>query len=173
MKIFIRAIVVLAILGFAVPVWTTPVLADQVSFWLYDDPGQSGDGLISLSIFNLDLAQLSGQNTYPAILQYQIDGLGWQPLSSSFVTLTLDEEKSKLDLKLVPDASLGSVWPLGQNGPNTSGTIMLWLTGSGGDLSGVIMANNDTMAPIPVPAAFWLFGSGLLGLLGIRRCFAS
>jgi hypothetical protein len=29
--------------------------------------------------------------------------------------------------------------------------------------------NNDHVAPVPIPAGFWLFGSGLLGLIGIRR----
>ncbi|NNJ94548.1 MAG: VPLPA-CTERM sorting domain-containing protein, partial [Halobacteria archaeon] len=26
-----------------------------------------------------------------------------------------------------------------------------------------------TLAPVPVPAAVWLFGSGLLGLVGVAR----
>jgi hypothetical protein len=30
-------------------------------------------------------------------------------------------------------------------------------------------ANTDNLAPVPVPAAVWLLGSGLLGLIGIRR----
>jgi hypothetical protein len=28
---------------------------------------------------------------------------------------------------------------------------------------------NGTYSPVPVPAAVWLLGSGLLGLIGIRR----
>jgi hypothetical protein len=30
-------------------------------------------------------------------------------------------------------------------------------------------ANTDNLAPVPVPAAVWLLGSGLLGLVGLRR----
>ena len=30
-------------------------------------------------------------------------------------------------------------------------------------------ANLDSLAPVPVPAAVWLFGSGLVGLMGMRR----
>ena len=28
---------------------------------------------------------------------------------------------------------------------------------------------NVTVAPVPVPAAVWLFGSGLMGLIGVAR----
>jgi hypothetical protein len=27
----------------------------------------------------------------------------------------------------------------------------------------------DVVSPVPIPAAVWLFGSGLLGLIGIAR----
>ncbi|PPD35544.1 MAG: hypothetical protein CTY19_00380 [Methylomonas sp.] len=36
-----------------------------------------------------------------------------------------------------------------------------------------IAVRNGDVAPIPVPAAAWLFGSGLLGLVGMRRNKAS
>jgi hypothetical protein len=29
--------------------------------------------------------------------------------------------------------------------------------------------NTNMLAPVPVPAAIWLFGSGLLGLIGVAR----
>ena len=32
-----------------------------------------------------------------------------------------------------------------------------------------IIYDNLNFAPIPVPAAVWLFGSGLLGLVGVAR----
>jgi len=32
---------------------------------------------------------------------------------------------------------------------------------------------NDKFAPVPVPPTVWLLGSGLLGLIGIRRRFIS
>jgi PEP-CTERM motif len=31
------------------------------------------------------------------------------------------------------------------------------------------MAIDGLLTPVPVPAAVWLFGSGLLGLIGIAR----
>jgi len=37
----------------------------------------------------------------------------------------------------------------------------------GGEIRGQVLPG--TFAPIPIPAAIWLFGSGLLGLIGIAR----
>jgi len=40
---------------------------------------------------------------------------------------------------------------------------------SGGPFAGFNANFNANLAPVPVPAAAWLFGSGLLGLVGIAR----
>ena len=37
------------------------------------------------------------------------------------------------------------------------------------DLSIAKMGSSSTLSPVPVPAAVWLLGSGLLGLVGMRR----
>ena len=37
------------------------------------------------------------------------------------------------------------------------------------ELTIFVAGDNDNVAPVPVPAAFWLFGSGLIGLIGLRR----
>jgi hypothetical protein len=39
----------------------------------------------------------------------------------------------------------------------------------GGSLSAVVPISTPLSIPTPIPAAAWLFGSGLLGLIGIRR----
>jgi hypothetical protein len=41
------------------------------------------------------------------------------------------------------------------------------LDGTGGPISGNTLAVD--LAPVPVPAAVWLFGTGLLGIVGIAR----
>jgi hypothetical protein len=43
-----------------------------------------------------------------------------------------------------------------------------WATSGSGNFSNNFTDNNIA-APVPVPAAIWLFGSGLMGLLGISR----
>jgi hypothetical protein len=42
----------------------------------------------------------------------------------------------------------------------------------GGEFYGLAIRPGDVGAPtVPVPAAFWLLGSGLIGLIGLRRRF--
>jgi len=63
---------------------------------------------------------------------------------------------------LVVDTTNGDVGIGGspqQIGPFVTANINL-------DISTLVVTN---MSAVPVPAAFWLFGSGLLGLLGLRR----
>lgn len=60
-------------------------------------------------------------------------------------------------------------------GPDVSGGVTLQFAavtgGVAGSFADVFIDNVviDVAAPIPVPAAVWLFGSALLGLMGIRR----
>ena len=44
-------------------------------------------------------------------------------------------------------------------------------TGGGGNATTLLTAFSVTaeLAPVPIPAAAWLFGSGLLGLVGMAR----
>lgn len=50
--------------------------------------------------------------------------------------------------------------------PGTLFTIDLMNDGS---TSAQVLANGVDVTPTPIPAAFWLLGSGLVGLVGIRR----
>jgi len=72
--------------------------------------------------------------------------------------------------------SLGMDWGDGYYGdsnasllssPDTYLVVFDGLDGSGAKKSGNTLAVD--LAPVPVPAAVWLFGSGLLGLVGIAR----
>lgn len=45
----------------------------------------------------------------------------------------------------------------------------VWLNETGGKYTGGHWDLNMDFSPVPVPAAVWLFGSGLLGLVGIAR----
>jgi len=57
----------------------------------------------------------------------------------------------------------------GKTGPQT-GTWDTSVIFGGKDLSNItIYANDESFPPVPVPAAVWLFGSGLIGLVGIAR----
>jgi hypothetical protein len=43
------------------------------------------------------------------------------------------------------------------------------IVGSGFGTSGIGRGTAGDVAPVPLPAAFWLFGSGILALMGVRR----
>jgi hypothetical protein len=51
--------------------------------------------------------------------------------------------------------------------------VELNITGASGLPRSSIQINNIATAPVPVPAAVWLLGGGLVGLLGLRRRFKS
>lgn len=93
-------------------------------------------------------------------------------LTGSFENLTVEFSSNRMDYSFAADLSYlnGSL-----KGDLTTGTLSGY-TGSNGD---TVLANlgpvanpellPPPLAPVPVPAAVWLFGSGLLGLVGIAR----
>ena len=59
----------------------------------------------------------------------------------------------------------------GFTGSATTGALTSYILGSAtwaadGSLT---ITGNGTSAPVPLPAAVWLFGSGLMGLVGVSR----
>jgi hypothetical protein len=56
----------------------------------------------------------------------------------------------------------------GATGPGTNGGGVTMVNGFKG-FTPVVNMTTNTAAPVPVPAAAWLFGSGLLGLVGVAR----
>jgi hypothetical protein len=39
----------------------------------------------------------------------------------------------------------------------------------GGEINSSLIVNIGPVSQVPVPAAMWLFGSGLMGLIGMRK----
>lgn len=70
-------------------------------------------------------------------------------------------------------STLGStpVQLFGLTGNNTTSTLQSYILGTVTlDASGVLtFTGNGGGSPVPLPAAVWLFGSGLMGLVGVSR----
>lgn len=62
------------------------------------------------------------------------------------------------------DAATGVVSALDLDGDGTPGVPM-----QAGPFPGQTAAFSGLLTPVPVPAAVWLFGSGLVGLVGVAR----
>ncbi len=62
-----------------------------------------------------------------------------------------------------------NVWNVSACGSNTCYTTAAVPGMENGPFPGYNAQFNLTAAPVPVPAAAWLFGSGLLGLVGVAR----
>lgn len=67
--------------------------------------------------------------------------------------------------------SLGDLFPLVDDGIAGSPMTTAPFPGfnAGFDFTSITATNMGTPPPIPVPAAVWLFGSGLIGLVGVAR----
>lgn len=66
-------------------------------------------------------------------------------------------------------SSINLLFTSGTNGATADFTSSGILFGSGSVFSGLWDTNSFSTTVVPVPAAVWLFGSGLLGLVGVAR----
>jgi hypothetical protein len=67
-------------------------------------------------------------------------------------------------------SGLGTAWNLYGVTGTTTGNVALSLLGTATlTANGVTFAAESTSTPVPLPAAIWLLGSGLLGLAGVGR----
>ena len=73
-----------------------------------------------------------------------------------------------VDILAIADAD--AVFGPASDDASQNGSILFTLLdGEFNTISGVVDSAGEAASVVPVPAAFWLFGSGLLGLVGIAR----
>jgi len=106
---------------------------------------------------------------------YDTTGVGWTDIKNDY-TKPVDPSLTSTDFKGIPsyeamllyDGSAGgTAFDLAESGFEWIQYVKV--SGiSGSSLDGEIDAFAD-IAPVPVPAAVWLLGSGLLAMVGIRR----
>jgi hypothetical protein len=144
-------------------------VAPTAAFNVVDNFGSDGDYTVKLSF----ISTLSG-------LQYKYGGGDWTDLGL-FGFLFPGLYKGALDVATGDDHS-EVVYFKTNSGNTTAGMLFygfdnpLWNSVAFGfDLNGIpglvfaTPGQGDHVAPVPIPTALWLLGSGLLGLIGIRR----
>ena len=123
---------------------------------------------------NIDVFVVANQNAVfgsGLLLSTTTNTAGGQKCLASF-TPTTNIVKNCLD----DSAGYGSagkpvknqIWMLSSADGNGDGLMGIPMA-AGGPFGGFNANFNANLTPVPVPAAVWLFGSGLLGLVGIAR----
>jgi hypothetical protein len=145
------------------------------AYGIFDSDNFLGAGFASnvqLSAFELFLNGITADYLAP------IDGLGLSPLqtateaSSGASYSTAAQGRYGIETGIndyqVPGGAAQVLYALTGNG--TTGTVQSYIVG-GASLSSsgqLVLTANSTTA-VPLPPAVWLFGSGLLGLVGVSR----
>jgi hypothetical protein len=119
-----------------------------------------------------DVNNLNGQTTDGSGFNATLNGIIGTPASNSGTNITYyGYFTNQGGLAVGQSATLYAI--TNQTGPSypngvsfSLGTASLTGTGANLDLS---FTSNGSPPPVPLPAAFWLLGSGLLGLAGVAR----
>jgi hypothetical protein len=158
----------------AAPIVTYDYGTAQAAFKVIDNFGTgTGDGSVTLAF----ISTFSG-------LEYQYGGSGWNPVSLSMVfpgfylgslvvNTGVGQSKDVYFQKTSNTTSTtAAIVFSGFDNPLWNNVLLNFNYNSAGDLAGLLSAtpsSGDHVAPVPLPASLWILGSGLLGLIGIRR----
>jgi hypothetical protein len=171
------------ILSFLIILGTTnPVIASVFNFdgvWnIYDGDGnQQNLGDDPASGF-VDFDPLSGTGIGGQIDGQQVwQGILWSTTNFTITPLTGNTYEVKYFWSGFGSANVVNVWEIDSLGPDSFSVTTLDGDGDGipgniidnGSWPGFSMEFNGTLTVVPVPAAVWLFGSGLLSLVAMAR----
>ena len=107
-----------------------------------------------------DLTTIDDFATGAYVLSFDISGSQRSVLTGDTVTVTFGDLNESFTL------SPSAPWQTVTRTVNLSSPDFLTFSHAGADNVGIIL---DNVAVVPLPAAAYLFGSGLLGLIGIAR----
>jgi len=181
-KIFIlsmAAFLVFGLTSLASADFTNPYTVGfgPAQFYAIDNLGTSGDG-------NVTLTNLSSTPGYS--LQYSLGSGTWTSIDtgSNFTVTTGTDHHQLVQLRLSPLTGTGD--PItkisymtfsGQYAPDSSlyNSVFLFFSSQtfASRISFLTPGGTDHVSPVPIPAAVWLLGSGLIGIVAIRRRFSN
>jgi len=140
---------------------------DDVSFFAVDDISDPVGGNGSVTLTNL---MINYYGTDPATLEYSVDQSNWFVAGDSFTVNPVSGGVEQVYLRLNCGTDMvtsGVITFLSPEGDLFNGLKVDWSNQI--DMTITIADNDDNVAPVPIPAAVWLLGSGLFGLIGVRR----
>jgi len=127
-------------------------------------PATSGTDNVYLQLIPKSLAgSLSLQN----VLQSGTTSLANGTVQAGYSSVN---DKSSFGSPSIPLRDVTSLTNL----PVKTGDVvaLMVMNMSGGNYVGAQLTINETPSSVPIPAAIWLFGAGLVGLVGLRRKFS-
>lgn len=125
---------------------------------------------------NVQTTDRSGRTVYSELASLYYDTLG----NISFVDVDGNAQSGSGMLNTGPFSGFGashpSYWSVSVTNPTSVSDSWLFVTSNGsqvdpynyGSFAAIAVLDGD-VSTVPVPAAVWLFGSGLIGLIGIAR----
>jgi hypothetical protein len=143
--------------------WRLPTTVDGPYVWGYDGTGTTGYNITTSEMGYLYYVDLGNKGYYAT------DGTnpqpGWTLLSNKgpFTNLRPDTYYwSGTETEFTPYPTQAWVFTFGTGGQTVSYTYSDWYA---------LAVHPGNVNPVPIPAAVWLLGSGLIGLIGLRRKF--
>jgi hypothetical protein len=143
---------------------TDGALASGASSSVVD--GSAVSGSLTASPYTVTFANTNGVNDYN-------HGITFGSTISLILTLSdaisggIDGGASTFSLSLFADED--GTTPLLNTSSDYAGLLLTINLVNDGSSSYGVLVSQANVSPVPVPAAIWLFGSGLLGLAGIKR----
>jgi hypothetical protein len=156
-------IVLIAAFLMVLPMNAFASVQPPASFYLIDnpnDPPPNGDNLVDLDIFNINVSTLD----------YSFDGSSWFNYAGG--AFSVDTAKLIYFRANGTDTNGDLTFQSPQGnyyGLQAYRSLIIDWGGAQTTVSFSTPENQDFLAPVPIPAAAWLFGAGLFGLVGIRR----
>ncbi len=144
-------------------------LTNQLAF-SYNDT--TGDVIASVFKENSrDVFFGGGYTTGGTMKLGAMDGMdGFLPNENVYFTLAFNvNSMDNIDQMYIDQMVYGDCAPPGLMGPMETGDMCMTGHLAGGTMGATPLSLNITPSAVPVPAAVWLFGSGLLGLVGVAR----
>ena len=153
--------------------WTAEVAGDWKAIGsTADDDARDNVGTIIHPIYDLNgnMIAMDGSDLWDGSIAYPIGTTQYGTTSGSSAHVWTGTQSNGT---VATDAGLGSSAPMiGENHPSDINKLWIeWKTYANNEANWPMYAISPVQTVVPSPSALWLLGSGLIGIVGIRRKF--